>query len=134
MAQHIVRWIPVDEGGIRVDGNMGDCSRERRRIGNENYVVYGVVIEFISPTTVMCCSGPTVADWKIRADRMEDLQVSWRGRVNVCQLCRAIAVPNPHALQGSHHHTVGSWAIRGGLSAPTRPMAPPARGAAHPRT
>src|SRR6266404_3506620 len=34
-AEHIVRWIRVDEGGIGIDGKMGGCDRERRIIGNE---------------------------------------------------------------------------------------------------
>jgi hypothetical protein len=73
MAYHIVRWIRVDEGGVGGDGRMGGSDRERRIISNENYVVYGVVIEFVSPTTLMCCSGPTITGGKSRADRMEDL-------------------------------------------------------------
>src|SRR5258705_13492349 len=119
MADHIVRWIRVDEGGIGGDGKMGGRDRERRIIGNENYVMSGVVIDFVSPTTVMCCSGPTIAGGKSRADRPGDLQIGFRGRVNACPLYFAISVPSPQALQGSYPPTLGSWAVPGAGAAPT---------------
>jgi hypothetical protein len=105
----------------------------RNSRSNLNDGNYGVVIEFVSTTTVMRCRGPTITGGNCCADRLEDLQVVWRGRVNSCQLCRAIAVPNPHALQGSHHHTVGSWAVRGASTAPTWQSPRHAGNAAHPR-
>ena len=108
MAEHVVRWICIDEGSIGVDGNMGDSWREGRIIRNENYVIYGVVIKFVSSATVMCSGGPTITDWESGADRMEDVQVGWLGRVDVRYLDRGVAVPSPEALQGSHHHTIGS--------------------------
>src|SRR5258708_16699906 len=97
---------------------MGGCGRERRIIGNENYVMFGVVIEFVSPTTVMCCSGPTITGGKSLADHPGVLKVGFRARATASRLYFAFSVPAPQALLGSYTHTVGSRALRGAGAAP----------------
>src|SRR5260370_18201360 len=111
---------------------MRDCDRQGRVVRNENYVIYRVVIEFISSATVMGGGGPTITDGKSRADRIEDLQVGWRIRVDVCYLCRAVAVTSPQGLEGSHHDAVGSWAVCRGSTTPTRQSPSHTSNAAHP--